>query len=135
MSILGCGYFARKPTRLYGNETLSHHPYILCHFANYAPTKLSTCTLKPTQTHQMNEQGTQHCSLHSLPHKRKSIFAMFSSNKSSQHKLHSNMPYRLNTAHALHSFYIQDRPYLPCSVAIRLPQHTVFIRIKHMQIK
>ena len=56
----------------------------------------------------------QHCSLHSLPHKRQS-----SSNKISQHKLHSNMQYRFSTAHALYSFYtyVQDRPYLLCSVA------------------
>ena len=37
------------------------------------------------------------------------IFAMFSSNKISQHSLHSNIPYRLSIAHALHSFCMQAR--------------------------
>ena len=36
--------------------------------------------------------------------------AMFSSNKSSQHNSYSKIQYRLSTAHALHSFCIQDRP-------------------------
>ena len=32
------GWNPQKPTKLYGNDTtiISHHPYILCHFANYA---------------------------------------------------------------------------------------------------
>ena len=40
-------------------------------------------------THPLNEYITQHCSLHSLPHKRQSIpaSATFSSNKISQHNL------------------------------------------------
>ena len=50
---------------------------------------------------------TLHCLLH-LPHTRQPICAM-SSNKSSQHNSHSNTPYKLSTAHILHSFYIQDR--------------------------
>ena len=33
------------------------------------------------------------------------------------------MAYRPSTAHALHSFYIQDRPYFPCSVAARFSCH------------
>ena len=46
-----------------------------------------------------------------------------SSNKSLQHNLHPNMPYRLSTAH---SFCIQHRPYwLLCSVAMK-PQHNPF---------
>ena len=43
-------------------------------------------------THSLNEHGTQHCSLHSLPHKRQSISATFSSNKIS-HNLKSNATY------------------------------------------
>ena len=38
-------------------------------------------------SHPLNEHGTQHCSLHSFPHERQSISAMFSSNKISQHNL------------------------------------------------
>ena len=34
------------------------------------------------------------------------------------------MPYRPSTACEIHSFCIQDRPYLPCSVAIVLQQPT-----------
>ena len=39
--------------------------------------------------------------------------------------LHSNVPYRLSTARASHSFCIQDRPHLPCSLAIKLQPHTI----------
>ena len=35
--------------------------------------KLTTCTLPYSFLHPLNEHGTQHCSLHNLPHKRKSI--------------------------------------------------------------
>ena len=42
----------------------------------------------------------------------------------SLHNIHSNTPYRLSTACALHSFCVQDRPYLPCSVVIALEQPT-----------
>ena len=47
----------------------------------------TSCAILPTMhnkklsTHSPNEHGTQHWSLHSLPHKRQSISAMFSSNK------------------------------------------------------
>ena len=77
------------------------------------------------------QQGTQHCSLHSLPHTRQPICAMFSSNKSS----HLNMLYKHSTAHGLHSFCIQGRPRLPCSVAIKLqpPQHDINIHYAPMQ--
>ena len=36
-------------------------------------------------SHPLNENNTQHCSLHSFPYNRQSISAMFSSNKISQH--------------------------------------------------
>ena len=50
-------------------------------------TELSTCTL--ASSHPLNEwitthQNTQHCSLHSLLHKRQPICANFNSNKSPQ---------------------------------------------------
>ena len=38
-------------------------------------------------SHPLNEHNTQHCSLHSFPHKRQSISAMFSSTKISQRNL------------------------------------------------
>ena len=66
----------------------------------------------------LNEQGTQLCSLHSLTHKRRPMSAMFSSNKTSQHNLNSNI-YHTDPALLMHSTvsaYSQDRPYLPCSV-------------------
>ena len=55
----------------------------------------TSCAILPTMhnkklsTHSLNEHGTQHCSLHSLPHKRRSIShsATFSRNKISQHNL------------------------------------------------
>jgi len=80
--------------------TLSHHPYILCHFANYAHHK--TLYMHFAYSYSLNQQGIQHCSL-------QSSMAMFSSNKILQHNLNSNIPYRPSTAHALNSFCIQSR--------------------------
>ena len=39
------GLNPHKPTKLDGNDTtiLSHHPYILCHFVNYALCLLFVC--------------------------------------------------------------------------------------------
>ena len=91
-------------------------------------TKLITCTL--AYSHPLNrwitthQQGTQHCSLHSLLCTRQPVCDMFNSNKSSQHNSHFNMPYKLSNAHGLHSFCIQDRPDLPCSVVIKLQPPT-----------
>ena len=77
----------QKPTKLDGNDTttISHHPYIVCHFANYAHQK--TLYMHLAYSHPLNEHCTQRCSLHSLLHNRQSISAMFSSNKISQHNL------------------------------------------------
>ena len=72
---------------------------------SYMHTGLFTPTIS---THQ---QGTQHCSFHSLLYtKKKTTSAMFSSNKSSQHNWHSNTSHRLGAAHVLHCLCIQDRP-------------------------
>ena len=63
---------------------LSHYPYILSSCAilpTMHTTKLSTCTLPYSYSHALNKRGTQNCSLHSLPCKRRSISAMFSSSK------------------------------------------------------
>ena len=86
-------------------------------------------TTKPSKNtlpypHPLNEHSTQHCSLHSLPHKRQSISAMSSSNKISQHKLHSNMLYRPSTAHALYSFYVCTRQTISAMLSSNCnPQH------------
>ena len=60
------GWNPQKPTKKDGNDIgitiLSHHPYILCHFANYAHHKTLYMHIK---LH--TQQGMQHCSLHSLP--------------------------------------------------------------------
>ena len=76
-------------------------------------------------THSLNEHGTQHCSLHSLPHKRQSTSATFISNKISQHNLN---PQHTIQSITTHSFCMQDRLYLRCSVATTLQppttQHT-----------
>ena len=83
------GWNPQKPAKQDGNDTTthSHHPYILCHFANYAPKK--TFCMHLAYSHPLNEHGTQHCSLHSFPHKRQSVSAMFSSSKISHHNLNS----------------------------------------------
>ena len=80
------GWNPQKPAKQNVKDTTahSHHSYILCHFANYAPKK--TFCMHLAYSHPLNEHGTQHCSLHSFPHKRQSI-SMFSSNKISQHNL------------------------------------------------
>ena len=51
---------------LHDTTTLSHHPYILCHFANYAHHK--TLYMHFAYSICIDEQGTQLCSLHSLIH-------------------------------------------------------------------
>ena len=74
----------------------------------------TSCAILPTMhnkklfTHSLNEHDTQHCSLHSLPHKRQSISVTFISNKIWQHNLNSQHTIRPITAH---SFCIQDRLY------------------------
>ena len=98
-------------------------------------TKLTTCTL--AYSHPLNrwitthQQGTQHCSLHSLLCTWQPICDMFNSNKSSQHNSDFNMPYKLSNAHGLHSFCIQDRPDLPCSVVIKLQPPTTGLLHAH----
>ena len=64
----GMGHWnPQKPAKQDGNDTTHlHHPYTSCAIL---PTKHN----KKLSTHSLNEHGIQHCSLHSLPHKRKSI--------------------------------------------------------------
>ena len=96
-------------TKLDGDDTkiLSTIPTSCAILPTMLITKPSKSTLP--YPHPLNEHSTQYCSLHSLPHNRQSISAMSSSNKISQHKLHSNMLYRPSTAHALYSFYVCTR--------------------------
>ena len=74
----------------------------------------TSCAILPTMhniklfTHSLNEHDTQHCSLHSLPHKRQSISVTFISNRIWHHNLNSQHTIRPITAH---SFCIQDRLY------------------------
>ena len=85
-------------------------------------TKLSHALSLPTPT---NKHGMHHCSFHSLPHKRQSISAMFSSSKF--HNITYTRRHHTGPAlfmHRLHSFCIQDKPYLPCSVATTLQPPT-----------
>ena len=72
-------------------HSLSLH---LLPFPKYAHHK--TLCFHLTYSYALNEQGTQHSSLHSLLHKRKSISAMFTSDKIS-HYLNSIIPYRPST--------------------------------------
>ena len=105
------GTLKNQPNKM---GTTPQHIYTIPTFCAILPTMHSKKTL-----HSLNEHGTQHCSLHSLPHRRQSIpdSATFSSNKISQHNLTPNIPYRPSTAH---SFCIQDRLYLPRSTATTL---------------
>ena len=103
--------------------TLKNQPNKMGTTPQHIYTIPTSCAILPTMhkklsTHSLKEHGTQHCSLHSLPHERQSIpdSATFSSNKISQLQT-PNIPCRPNTAH---SFYIQDRLYLPCSTATTL---------------
>ena len=104
----------KNQPNLDGNDTttLSHHPYILCHFANYTHHK----NLYMHLAYPICKQGTQLCSLQSYTHKRLPVSAMFSSNKISQHNLNSNIPHRPSIGQALQFLHAVKTDYLPCSV-------------------
>ena len=107
------------------DETLKNQPNKMGTTPQHIHTIPTSCAILPTLhnkklfTHSLNEYGTQHCSLHSLPHKRQSTSTTFISNKISQHNQHTITG---------HSFCAQVRLYLPCSVATTLQppttQHT-----------
>ena len=117
-----------KPTKLDRNDitTLSHHLYILCHFANYAQHK--TLYMHLAYSYALNEQGTQHWSLQSsidpyLPcsaaQHNSSILFMHSTVSASgkvdhtchaqysnyilhcSHPQHNSLPIHINTPHCL----------------------------------
>ena len=83
----------RKKTSACRDGTLKNQPNKMGMTPQHIHTTPTSCAILPTMhnkklsTHSLNEHGTQHCSLHSLPHKRQSISATFSSNKISQHNL------------------------------------------------
>ena len=101
--------------------TLKNQPNKMGTTPQHIYTIPTSCAILPTMhnkkpsTHSLNAHGTQHCSLHSLPHKRRSIpdSATFSSSK----KLPT---YHADPALHAHSFCIQGRLYLPCSTATTL---------------
>ena len=120
--------------------TLKNQPNKIGMIPQYVYIIPTSCAILPTMhnrnlsTHSLNEHGTQHCSLHSLPHKRQSISdsATFSSKKVSQRNLqHRHLPYIPSTAH---SFCIQDSLYLPCSIATTLHPPTTCILSTHINM-
>ena len=113
------------------DETFKNQPNKMGTSPQHIHTIPTSCAILPTMhnkklfTHSLNEHGTQHCSLHSLPHKRQFTSATFISNKISQHNLN---PQHTIQSITTHSFCMQDRLYLQCSVATTLQppttQHT-----------
>ena len=69
--------FQRK-TSACRDETLKNQPNKMQTTPQHIHTIPTSCGILPTMhnkkllTHSLNEHGTQHCSLHSLPHKRQS---------------------------------------------------------------
>ena len=91
----------RGKTSACRDGTLKNQPNKMGTTPQHIYTIPTSCAILPTMhnklsTPSLNEHSTQHCSLHSFPHKRKSISdsATFSSNKISQHNL------KLPTNHA-----------------------------------
>ena len=78
--------FQRK-TSACRDGTLKNQPNKMGTTPQHIHTIPTSCAILPTMhnkklfTHSLNEHGTQHCSLHSLPHKRQSISTTFISNK------------------------------------------------------
>ena len=85
----------RMKTSACRDGTLKNQPNKMGTTPQRIHTIPTSCAILPTMhnkklsTHSLIEHGTQNCSLHSLPHKRKSISdsATFSSNKISHHNL------------------------------------------------
>ena len=113
------------------NDTtmLSLHLYIFFHFANFAHHTHSTCTL--AYSHSLDNYTPRHWALHahSTPFHIEVNLYVPSSAATEVHNITDTPTCRLSTAHALHSFCIQDRPHSPCSVAIKLQPPTT--RLSH----
>ena len=100
------GTLKNQPNKM---RTTPQHIYTI-------PTSCATLLTmhnKKLSTHSINEHGTQHCSLHSLPHKRQSIPATFSSNKISQHNLNSQ--HTIQTHHC--SQFLHARQTIPATLS------------------
>ena len=69
------------------DETLKNQPNKMGTTRQHIHTIPTSCAILPTMltkklfTHSLNEHGTQHHSLHGVPHKRQSTSATFISNK------------------------------------------------------
>ena len=101
-------------TKLNGNDTTILHtiPTTSCTILpTMHTTNFTLASSHPLKECYHNKAPSTACSLHSPLHKRQTIGDMFSSNKSSQHNLHFNIPYKLSTAHILYSICTQDRPH------------------------
>ena len=121
--------FQRK-TSACKDGTLKNQPNKMRTTPQHIHTISTSCAILPTMhpkkhlaySHQLNEHGTQHCSLHSFPHKRQSISAMFSSTKISQHNL--KLPTYTDPVLLTVSAY-KTELYLPCPVATTLQPPTM----------
>ena len=121
-----------KPTKLDGNDTtiLSHHPYILCHFANYAHHKTLHMHIGLfTSTKGMrNYTPTRHSALLTQqPSTCKTTIcatAYSSATKVHNIKWHSNIPFRLSTAiqtdHICHAESVASNPQHHFSMHINM---------------
>ena len=111
--------FQRK-TSACRNGTLKNQPNKMGTTPQHIHTIPTPCAILPTIhnkklfTHSLNEHSTQHCSLHSLPHKRQSISATFISNKILQH-----MYLKLPTYHMTHhcSQFLHTRQTIPAMLS------------------
>ena len=74
----------KKTAKEDGNDTTRVTPSL--HLVPFCQLK-KTFYMHLAYSHPLNERSTEHSSLHSLPHKRQSISAMFSSNKISKRTL------------------------------------------------
>ena len=90
-----------QTNKLDGNDTtLSHHPYIFCHFANYAP-------------HIPQRSSTGHALHSSCIQARQTLSAMLSVATTPQHNslpMHINMHYTPTTTHPLPSTTFHNPP-------------------------
>ena len=115
--------------------TLKNQPNKMGMTPQHIHTIPTSCDILPTMhpkktfcmhlaySHPLNEHGTQHCSLHSFPHKTQSISAMFSSTKILQRNL--KLPtYHTDPVLLTVSAY-KTELYLPCPVATTLQPPTM----------
>ena len=98
------------------DETLKNQPNKMGMTPQHIHTIPTSCSILPTMhnkklfTHSLNEHGTQHCSLHSLPHKRQSTSARF---------INFATQLKLKTYHMIHhcSQFLYTRQTLPAMLS------------------